>query len=206
MLKQKKIFTFQLVIEVLIMLVFPIPFYDKWVVLVVVDPNDHEIEPITYYMSDILMAFMFLRLWFVFRTIMSRSKYLDAYSKNLCKMYGFSTNTRFALKCYFKNHPERTFACIFVLSIFLLSYLIRIFELPFFRETETDFGGRLDLFNSVWLISITVTSVGYGDVVPHTNPGKMIAIIAAFWGAFLISLLVVAATHLFDLNRNQNRA
>ena len=90
--------------------------------------------------------------------------------------------------------------------MFLLSYLIRIYELPFFRETSTDFGGRLDYFNSIWLISITITSVGYGDVYPHTNPGKIIAIFAAFWGAFLVSLLVVAATSLFALENNQKKA
>ena len=95
---------------------------------------------------------------------------------------------------------------MFLSSIFLLSYLIRIFELPFFRETDGEFAGDIELFDAIWLIVMTVTSVGYGDMVPHTTPGKWIAMFSAVWGIVLISLLVVATTHMFSLTENQHQA
>ena len=62
------------------------------------------------------------------------------------------------------------------------------------------------MFNAVWLTIVTITSVGYGDVFPHTNAGKVLAMIAALWGAFLMALLVVAATSSFKLDINQTKA
>jgi hypothetical protein len=55
-------------------------------------------------------------------------------------------------------------------------------------------------FNSVWCIVITMTTVGYGDIAPATLPGRCVAMIAALWGAFLISLLVVTMSSFFDLS------
>ena len=83
---------------------------------------------------------------------------------------------------------------------------MRIFELPYFRmKTEDDeLHGMMDnYFNALWLIVITITTVGYGDVSPCTNPGRLIAMISALWGAFLISLLVLTVGNVFELKHQQ---
>ncbi len=41
------------------------------------------------------------------------------------------------------------------------------------------------LFEAFYLTLITLTTVGYGDVVPHTVPGRIVAILVAFGGAGL---------------------
>ena len=53
---------------------------------------------------------------------------------------------------------------------------------------------------------MTITTVGYGDIFPHTTPGKVICIITALWGAIMISLLVLTASSFFDLSGNQLKA
>ena len=47
---------------------------------------------------------------------------------------------------------------------------------------------------------ITLTTVGYGDITPHTYPGKVIIMFCALWGAFMISLLVLTVGSYFNLN------
>ena len=83
---------------------------------------------------------------------------------------------------------------------------MRIFELPFYRHSWIDDSLFDNYFYSIWLIVITITTVGYGDIAPHTFQGKIIAIITALFGAFLISLLVLAVSSVFDLNKNQQKA
>jgi len=51
-----------------------------------------------------------------------------------------------------------------------------------------------------------MTTVGYGDLPPKTMPGKMVAMVVALWGAFLISLLMVTVTNVFELSENQKMA
>ena len=44
-----------------------------------------------------------------------------------------------------------------------------------------------------------MTTVGYGDIYPITPFGRVIGVIAALWGTFVISLLIIVATEVFTL-------
>jgi hypothetical protein len=104
--------------------------------------------------------------------------------------------------------PGLTVFFMFTGSVSILAYQMRIFELPYMHigvEQDTNFS--LDqFFNSVWLIVITITTVGYGDISPNTEPGKIVAMVAALWGALLTSLIVVTVQSIFDLPLNQLKA
>lgn len=47
-----------------------------------------------------------------------------------------------------------------------------------------------------------MTTVGYGDLVAYTTLGRLVCIIAAFLGAFMIGMQVNSVAQLFDLNDN----
>lgn len=54
-------------------------------------------------------------------------------------------------------------------------------------------------FNGVWLTLITLTTVGYGDIPPCTTAGRVVLMVVAIWGSFIMSLLVVVIQSVFDL-------
>ena len=115
---------------------------------------------------------------------------------------------RFVLKAYLKNEPFKTVMVIFIVSVLILAYLVRLFELPFLAHKDVVLNDTslYKYFNSVWLIVITVTSVGYGDVYPHTIPGKVVIMFVALYGAFLLSIIVLAVHSVFDLTDTQMQA
>jgi len=45
-----------------------------------------------------------------------------------------------------------------------------------------------------------MTTVGYGDVVAVSPFGRLISIVNALWGAFIISMLVAFIGKIFALN------
>jgi len=47
-----------------------------------------------------------------------------------------------------------------------------------------------------------MTTVGYGDVFAVSPYGRLISIMNALWGAFIISLLVASIGRIFELNEN----
>lgn len=51
-----------------------------------------------------------------------------------------------------------------------------------------------------------MTTVGYGDVYAVSPFGRIISIINALWGAFVISMLVASIGQVFDLNEQQKKA
>lgn len=75
-------FTTEFFMEFLVMMVCPIPYCDGYVTV-----YGRENKEVTYLVSELIFAFMFLRLYFVFRAIFNYSIYNDAYSKKLMKYY-----------------------------------------------------------------------------------------------------------------------
>jgi len=59
------------------------------------------------------------------------------------------------------------------------------------QETFTDF------FTSVWWALVTMTTVGYGDMVPATPLGKIIGSIVIIFGVVLISMFTAAVSSIF---------
>jgi voltage-gated potassium channel len=54
----------------------------------------------------------------------------------------------------------------------------------------------------VWWSIVTLATVGYGDVVPHTSWGRVVGSIVIIFGVTFISFLIAIVTSLFvDANR-----
>lgn len=94
------------------------------------------------------------------------------------------------------------------MTVAILSYIIRIFEIFYslHPETESYFNREAHIFDVVYFIIITLTTVGYGDIQPRTVPGKIIIMFTAIWGAVLISLIVVMVSKIFEMTENQEKA
>jgi voltage-gated potassium channel Kch len=57
------------------------------------------------------------------------------------------------------------------------------------------------LLDALWWCIATVTTVGYGDVVPVTDLGRVVAIVYMFFGITLIAILLAVITNTFYKKR-----
>jgi voltage-gated potassium channel len=57
------------------------------------------------------------------------------------------------------------------------------------------------VLDALWWCIATVTTVGYGDVVPVTSLGRIVAIIYMFFGITLIATLLAVVTNTFYRKR-----
>ncbi|KAA9108384.1 ion channel [Microbacterium rhizomatis] len=73
-------------------------------------------------------------------------------------------------------------------SAFILIWYVSLLELQFERHAE---GATITTFGSaVWWAFCTVTTVGYGDYVPVTVPGRVAAVVLMAGGVVLVGLVV----------------
>ena len=122
-------------------------------------------------LNDYFLAGMSVRIFFIIRTMSHFTIYSNSYSYNLCQENGFQNNLKYYFKCYFKRKPVLTVGILFTACVLTFAYIVRIFELPITIQENGFEGEALQIVNfsdSFYLTFITITTIGYGDIVPHS--------------------------------------
>ena len=86
---------------------------------------------------------------------------------NLIQICGFKMNSLFVLKCIVQEHPITMIFSLWVLTVLIFSYVIRILE------QENPMFDFKNYYNSIWYCLVTLTSIGYGDFFPKSPLGKI---------------------------------
>lgn len=60
------------------------------------------------------------------------SFYYSPYSES----YGFTANVRFTFKCFIIKNPGITVICTLFTTVFVLAYILRIFEIAYYRTIK----------------------------------------------------------------------
>jgi hypothetical protein len=115
-------------------MIHPIPYFDISFHINSINVRDKSIYvSVDYTLGDFLLAFMFLRIILLVRSVFNYTMFTDLYAKRLCESYGFTANVRFTFKCFVVRNPGITVACTLTTSVFVLAYILRIFEVPYYH-------------------------------------------------------------------------
>ena len=105
------------------------------------------------------------------------------------------------------RHEWRSFVAtlyLLILAIFISSSLIYLFE----HNIQPEHFASIP--DAMWWTVVTLTTVGYGDIVPMTVAGKLVATLTALMGVCVVALLtgIVATgfTNQVSMRRNQLEA
>lgn len=138
---------------------------------------------------------MFLRFYLIARVIMLHSKlFTDASSQSLGALNRIHFNFKFIFKSMMTLHPEYVLTVLILAVLLVASWMLRACEM-YHDEVHANF------FNSMWLISITFLSVGYGDIVPNSYCGRGIAVLTGVFGAGCTALVVAVLARKLELSR-----
>ena len=156
-------------------------------------------------LDALLATIMLLRVYIIIRMIKHYTKWSNMYAERKCERFGTKNNTIFVLKAIFKEKPYVTLSICMVLSIAIFGMATRTFERPHLPEYGTDMDYDY-IWNAMWLVVLTMTTVGYGDFYPQTHMGRLVIVIACFWGVFLVSMMVVTLTDSSEFTKGERRA
>jgi len=138
-------------------------------------------------LQSFLVALMFVRmytLWRYYREWM----FMRYTSKNFAsRLSDVEMDSKLAIKAILADVPFQTITFLFGFMTFTLAYLVRIAEAP----ANID---HVYFWNQLWLIVVTATSTGYGDLYPVTHLGRGVCILAMIIGILLTAVLITTVT------------
>lgn len=159
-------------------------------------PGDYQ-----YKANHMLTIINFFKNFGFMGVLLTYSKYMRPRSFRISEMYGSNSGSIFALRAIFKESPFSVVLAVFSTSILIFSFAFRVAEWQVYGSS----GAGTVYSNMVWMTMITMTTVGYGDIVPQTPIGRIIGSLCVTWGALLLSVMVVVLTNAFSLNKSTHR-
>lgn len=88
----------------------------------------------------------------------------------------------FAVKCFLHAHPLSFLLAAFLGTLLVTAYTLAIIEGPSNPSVAP-------IWNALWLVVVTMGTIGYGDVTPVTMAGEVLLVI----GGMLAGILLVGA-------------
>ena len=159
---------------------------------------------LTMSLNQICACIMLLRVYLIAKLFRHFTKWTSQEAQHACRLYETEPSPIFAVKAMLKEKPFYLLVPSILLSMLVFSLSVMIVERGFYIEnTSMDYGY---LWNSMWLVMLTMTTVGYGDFYPRTHFGRFIIVLSCFWGIFIISLMVVTMTNFILFSSEEARS
>ncbi|KAK1939288.1 Small conductance calcium-activated potassium channel protein [Phytophthora citrophthora] len=149
------------------------------------------------YPFEVLGLFSLCRLYMIPRVVRNLSSFASYRTSYLGTLHRVDTMTPlFAIKCFLQSHPFRLLLASSFGTLIVTSYALAIVEAPVNPNLAP-------IPNAVWLVALTMATVGYGDIVPVTTAGQVVLV----FGGMVAGILHVAALSaaLFALLRLDDR-
>eukprot|EP01059_Diplonema_ambulator_P007012 TRINITY_DN1655_c0_g1_i2.p1 TRINITY_DN1655_c0_g1~~TRINITY_DN1655_c0_g1_i2.p1 ORF type:complete len:427 (+),score=108.64 TRINITY_DN1655_c0_g1_i2:66-1283(+) len=141
-----------------------------------------------------LQTLALLRMYTLFGLFKGWYGTLTQTGRIACFYAKVSNNKVFHLKYWMKTNPGPFLFVTTVSGWFFISVGMYVAEAGITSPTE-----------AMWIVFITMTTVGYGDITPTTFPGKMVAVVATIFGWLVSALLISIVSRFFELNQRQTR-
>ncbi|WP_086034594.1 NAD-binding protein [Desulfurella amilsii] len=137
----------------------------------------------TLFLANIIamIPFYILPYPYTLLVVLARLLQFGRFSKKIQELLDVIKNSFYELTWFFT---------IFAFFLFVSSISIYIAESPYNPAFRS-------LFNAVWWSIVTATTVGYGDIVPITKTGKIIASFLMIFGIISIAMLTGIITSAF---------
>lgn len=141
-----------------------------------------------------LQLVVLLRLYLLGRYLKEKHELMNSQSTRfLASVTKTELTSMFLFKTFFMQYPFQLILLAYIILLFIGGYTVWILE------------QRYTYLDTVWMLIITMTTVGFGDLTPKTVPGRFAVGLAAIVGIFLMALFISLVNEALMLQRREKR-
>ena len=150
--------------------------------------------------QDLVTVAIFFRLYHVVRFVYSQSSYLLPSAHfftyfPLRRLEGVYNSPKFIILAQMTISPFKTIMVVSA-TIMLLSGLL-------FHIVERSANSSLSIIDGPWFIAVTQLTVGYGDTLPKTDLGRLLAMGPGLCAMLTLSLVMTYSMMYMEMTMNQ---
>lgn len=157
-------------------------------------------SPGLHWASDLVGLAMFARFYLLIRVLRDQSPLMRQGARFIGSLTGVTFDSGFIIRAGLERSPVSFIGGFGLMGSLILSYIIFVAE----RHGNDD-SAPSGLGEAFWLVLATITTTGYGDVVPTTFAGRATAVIAAAFGTALSALMIAVVAARLSLSPRQSR-
>lgn len=170
-----------------------------------------------YQLQVFLLSVQFCVQFFTIMDCMLKSA-KPSLPRNNNRINKLKINSVFLMKLYLNNYFVFTTFFILINLILVCSVIIRISESRYlnllkignfskdfdYKKYIQNYVTYKDYKNCIWLVIMTVTTIGYGEIIPNTVLAKVLVYFLIIVGSINISYFVVGFFNIFEMEESQN--
>lgn len=150
-----------------------------------------------------LTQFMLVRTYGLIRALEFSSSLMSANGRFLSSLTRLDFGTSFVAKNALKERPLVTVMSLLVVIVLSTSYALSWSE-TLLCVADPSLGCMpLSFDAAAWLIVVTMTTVGYGDLVARTTAGRVISMIGGIFGLLVLACGVALLNNSLALSRSE---
>ena len=90
---------------------------------------------------------------------------------------------------------------------YILATALIMFNVEMYHQSDDGVVVFNDFFDALYWATTTLTTVGYGDIYPVSDVGRIVSMISSLFGVAVIALPsgVITASYLEELRKNKNK-
>ena len=149
--------------------------------------------------NSLFTILMFARIYLLMRFLVVHSAlFCDTTVQSLGAMSNVNINAQFVFKALMTQLPGCCLISIMCIVLLVNSYSLRMCEhFALDAHQETFF------MQAIWMTCVTFLTLGYGDIVPRTTCGRVLAIFTGMVGVGIMALCVAVLTRKLEQSRGE---